>query len=79
MIKDKINEKLILGNVISNENYTIAMNQKGQGVSKYKNFYVNRFKVTDEYSQGIFFTVKNIKNKQKGQGEYSGKKIRLCR
>jgi len=23
--------------------------------------------------------VKNIKNKQKGQGEYSGKKIRLCR
>ena len=68
---NKINEKLILGNVISNENYTIAMNQKGQGVSKYKNFYVNRFKVTDDYSQGIFFTVKNIKNKQIWSSNYS--------
>ena len=59
----KIDERLIRGNIISNENYIIAMNQKGQGFSKYKNVYVNRFKVTDDYPQGIFFTVKNIKTK----------------
>ena len=68
---NKVNEKLISGNVISNENYTIAMNQKGQGVSKYKNFYVNRFKTTDDYPQGIFFTIKNIKNKQIWSSNYS--------
>ena len=44
--------------VISNENYVIAMNQKGQGVSKYKDYYVNRFKPTDDYAQGIFFSIK---------------------
>lgn len=60
---NKINEKLTIANVISNENYTVAINQKGQGVSKYKDIYVNRFKPTDDYSQGIFFTFKNIKNK----------------
>ena len=31
-----IDERLITGNVISNENYVVAQNQKGQGVSKYK-------------------------------------------
>ena len=59
----KIDERLIRGNVISNENYIIAMNQKGEGFSKYKNIYINRFKVTDDYPQGIFFAVKNIKTK----------------
>ncbi len=59
-----IDERLITGNVISNENYVVAQNQKGQGVSKYKDIYINRFKPTDDYPQGIFFTVKNIKTKQ---------------
>ena len=38
----KIDERLITGNVISNENYTVAVNQKGIGVSKYKDIYINR-------------------------------------
>ena len=59
----KIDEKLIRGNVISNENYTIAINQKGEGVSKYKNIYINNFKNTDDYVQGIIFFIKSIKNK----------------
>lgn len=66
-IKDtlkKIDEKLIRGNVISNENYLIAMNQKGEGVSIYKNKFINRFKNTDDYQQGIFFNIKNIKSKK---------------
>ena len=67
---NKIDERLILGNVISNENYTIAMNQKGEGVSKYKDIYINRFKPTDDYSQGIFFTVKNIRSKQIWSSNY---------
>ena len=59
----KIDERLIRGNIISNENYVIAMNQKGEGFSKYNNIYINRFKNTDDYPQGIFFTIKNIKSK----------------
>ncbi|MCI9063953.1 MAG: hypothetical protein HFJ17_05065 [Clostridia bacterium] len=61
---NKIDENLIRGNVISNEDYTIAINQKGQGLSKYKDIYINRFKNTNEYDQGIFFYVKNIKTKK---------------
>ena len=60
----KQEEKIERGNVISNENYVVAMNQKGQGISKYKDFYINRFKPTDDYPQGIFFIIKNIKTKQ---------------
>lgn len=66
----KIDERLITGNVISNENYVVAMNQKGEGISKYKNIYINRFKATDDYSQGIFFTIKNIKTKKIWSSNY---------
>lgn len=66
-----IDERLITGNVISNENYVVAQNQKGQGVSKYKDIYINRFKPTDDYPQGIFFTVKNIKTKQIWSSNYN--------
>ncbi len=61
---NKIDQNLVRGNVISNENYMVAINQKGQGVSKYKNIYVNRFKNTNDYNQGIFFYIKNIKSKK---------------
>ena len=60
----KIDDKITRGNIISNENYSLAINQKGEGVSKYKNIYINRFKITDDYSQGIFFGIKNIKTKK---------------
>ena len=61
---NKLNEDLIRSNVISNENYTLAINQKGEGFSKYKEIYVNKFKPTDDESQGIFYYIKNIKTKQ---------------
>ena len=67
----KIDERLISGNVISNENYMIAMNQKGEGVSKYKNIYINHFKRTDDYTQGMIFYIKSIKNKQIMSSSYS--------
>lgn len=67
----KIDERLVRGNVISNENYVIAMNQKGEGVSKYKNIYVNRFKNTDDYPQGIFLAIKDIKTKNVWTTKYN--------
>jgi len=61
---NKIDENLVKWNVISNENYTIAMNQKGEGYSKYKDIYINRYKETSDYNQGIHFFIKNIKSKR---------------
>ena len=58
----KIDERLMKSNVISNGNYTIICNQKLQGVSKLGDIYVNRFKKTSDYNQGIFMYVKNIEN-----------------
>lgn len=72
-IKDtykKIDERLLRGNVIASEDYLIAMNQKGEGVSIYKNKYINRFKSTDDYPQGIFFNIKNIKTKKIWSSNY---------
>ncbi len=72
-IKDtykKIDKKLIIGNCIANEDYFIAMNQKGEGVSIYKNKFINRFKKTDDYSQGITFYIKNIKSKKIWSSNY---------
>ena len=66
----KIDERLIRGNVIANENYLIAMNQKGEGASRYKNILINRFKSTDDYPQGIFFDIKNIKSKKIWSSKY---------
>ena len=69
--QNKIDERLIRGNVIANEDYFIAMNQKGEGASKYKNILINRFKSTDDYPQGIFFDIKNIKSKKIWSSNYS--------
>ena len=59
----KLEPKLIRGNVISNENYIACLNQKGEGFSKYKEIYINRYKQTKDYNQGIFFYIKNIRTK----------------
>lgn len=60
----KIQPELNNYNVISNENYTICMNEKGEGYSKYKDIMVNRFKASNDYPEGIFFFVKNIRSKR---------------
>ena len=60
----KINQKLLPINVISNDDYTIVIDQNGNGYSMYKNILVNRFKETDEEEQGIDFYLKNIKTKR---------------
>ena len=75
----KIDERLIRANVISNENYTIATTQKGTGFSKYKDIYINRFKPTEDYSQGIFFYIKNIKTKDIVTTNYSQNDLKKCK
>ena len=42
---NKIDERIIRGNVIGNEKYVIAINQNGNGVSKFEENYINRFKI----------------------------------
>jgi len=59
-----IKNDLANANLISNENYTVAITTKGEGYSKYKNIYVNRFKNTEDEFQGIEFYIKNIKSKR---------------
>jgi len=60
----KISEDLNNINVISNDNYTIVIDQKGKGYSKYGDILINRYKITDEEEQGIFFFLRNIKTKR---------------
>ena len=60
----KINSNLKQINVISNNNYAIVMDEKGNGYSKYKDILINRYKKTDDIEQGIFFYFKNIRSKR---------------
>lgn len=60
----KINNDLEKYNLIANKNYSIVLDQKGNGYSKYKNILINRYKPTSDLNQGIYFYVKNIKNKK---------------
>ncbi|MCI8353072.1 MAG: hypothetical protein HFJ58_05785 [Clostridia bacterium] len=60
----KLNPHLNNFNVIANDNYTIAINEKGEGFSKYKDIFVNRYKGSNEYPQGIEFYIKNIRTKR---------------
>ena len=76
----KIDTRITCGNIISNEEYSVAMNQKGLGFSKYKDIYINRFKQTKPYKQGIQIYIKNIKTKsiwsmQYKKGEESQYKV----
>ncbi len=60
----KIDNRISDLNIISNENYTICMNQDGTGFSKYKDILINRYKETENGFQGIQFYLKNIGNKK---------------
>ena len=63
-VYNKINNKITNSNIISNDNYTVCINDKGEGFSKYKNIIINKYKETDDYSQGIFFYLKNVRTQK---------------
>lgn len=50
--------------VLSNEKYQITINEKGEGKSEYNGIMVNNYKETSNLRQGIFFYIKNIKNRK---------------
>ena len=50
--------------VLSNEDYQIIIDEYGNGKSTYKNNLVNYFKQTDEIPNGIYFYIRNIRNKR---------------
>ena len=58
-------------NLIANKDYSIIIDAKGNGYSKYKNVLVNRYKPTSDVEQGIYFYIKNIKNKKIWTNGYS--------
>lgn len=60
----KVNKDIPTSNVISNGIYTVFSLVDGRGYSKYKNILINKFKETDDYSQGNFFYIKNLSNNQ---------------
>ena len=51
-------------NAISNEDYLVCTNKNGTGFSKYKDILINRYKKTNEYTEGIFLYFKNMKSKK---------------
>ena len=56
----KVDNRVIRGNTIGNEKYTVSINQKGEGFSKFGDNYINRFKLTNDYKQGIFLCIKDV-------------------
>ena len=58
------NKNILNTNVISSDKYTICINEKGEGVSKYKNIIINKYKETDDEPQGIFFYIKNVRTQK---------------
>ena len=50
--------------VLSNEDYKIVIDEYGNGKSTYKNNLINYFKETDEIQNGIYFYIRNIRNKR---------------
>ena len=51
-------------NVISNEKYKITLDNSLRSVSEYDGKMINNYKETSEIKQGIFFYIKNVKNKK---------------
>lgn len=69
-VYNKIDYNLTKINAISNNNYLIIMDQKGNGYSKYKDILINRYKPSEEENEGMFFYLKSIKNKRIWTGNY---------
>jgi len=61
---NKVNNEIVNANIISNDNYTIVMTDKGEGYSKYNDILINRYKATSDIEQGIFTYIKNINSKR---------------
>jgi len=61
---NKLNSNIENYNLISNTDYSIIIDDKGNGYSRYKDILVNRYKPTSDLNEGIYFYIKNIRNKK---------------
>ena len=57
-------------NVLSNENYLIEINDKGEGFSKYKDILINKYKETLNIPKGIFFYIRNLSSGKVWKANY---------
>ena len=69
----KIDAILRKSNILSNEEYLIEINDKGEGYSKYKGILINKYKETEDSSCGIFFYLRNTKTGKVWKTSYGGK------
>lgn len=60
-------------NILSNENYLIEINDKGEGYSKYKDILINKYKETEDTPRGIFFYLRNSQTGKIWRANYEGK------
>lgn len=72
----KLNNELNNYNIISNDNYTIGINERGEGFSQYGNILINRYKNTNDYPEGISFYIKNIRTKKVWNTMYSNNYVK---
>ncbi|MCI8397617.1 MAG: hypothetical protein HFJ52_08500 [Clostridia bacterium] len=69
----KIDAILRKSNILSNEEYLIEINDKGEGYSKHKGILINKYKETEDSSCGIFFYLRNTKTGKVWKTSYEGK------
>lgn len=55
-------DKKIIYNLISNNNYSVVIDSNGNGYSEYNGNYINRYKKTEELPGGILFFIKDEEN-----------------
>ncbi len=60
----KPQSKLPQINSLTGNGYTIMMDAKGRGFSKYEDILINRYQKNSDVDQGIFFFLKNVKTKR---------------
>jgi len=69
-IFNKVGTDIVNANIISNDNYTILMTDKGEGYSKYNDILINRYKMASDMEQGIFAYIKNVNTKRTWTNAY---------
>lgn len=60
----KVNKFIPVSNVLANDNYSVYMDQYGNGFSKWNNDFINNYSTIEEPFSGQFFYIKNINTKQ---------------
>ena len=74
VIKNIDTEKVNANVISNNAEYTIVTDDKGNSFSKYKDIYVNKYKITSELKQGVNFYIRDTQNNKIYQTLYNNEK-----